>query len=975
MNKRKLKIIITSLIIVGVIITVFAVNANEEISNPKISDLMNVETENHYSSYNNNHGNIIPIDETHVISISDLSFIGEEFTSTDEEIYEWISDSSISFDIDINEKGYYYIYFDYFSLVKSHISIGLSVSINGVVPYYEASQISLDTLWEEAGDGGVDRYGNDVNVLQKVYDKWQYKVLTDAGKLYTKGLGFYLESGINNIDISKISGELRLREVSLKGESEIISYDKYVSKYENVSLNVMKEFEAEEVSYKNSSTIIRGTNKEVGVTPFSKNKNKLNVLGIDSYNLPGDSVTWKVDVEKAGYYYLTFKVKQSKQKTTSYRTLYVNGEIPFKEAEHLPFSFSKSWNNVSLSSLEGKPFLIYLSPGDEISLAVDSSLFVNISEKLRLLANEMTNLGLDITKLTRNNVDKNIDWEMLEYFPDLEILLDKWTVEMEEIIDKLQSLYGFKNDAQIIQDIRAAKYKIDELASDLNEIPRRLTLLSTGASSAVQLLSAQIDLVLQQPVIVDKFYIHTDLKNLPSPNGNFFEKTWISIARFFLSFTDGSYNENADPDELEIWVNRSRQYVDILQKISDDVFTKEYGIKVKVSLMTDDSKLLLANSANQEPDIALGVSAWIPNEYGMRGMLYDFRQREGYQDLLKVYNPEQLIPMTYDNKLYGLPETENFFVLYYRKDILEKFDLAVPNTWDDVLDMLPVLDRYGMSFYVPLSSSDAFKSFIMTMPFIHQFNGKVYAEDGLSAAVDDEGTINALTFMTDLYREYSLPQQVPSFFNSFRYGTIPLGIADFGTYLQLINTASEIKGLWDIALVPGVAYEVNGETVINRSITAAERAAIIFEKSDKKEEAWKYLQWWMSTEAQSLYSEVLVNSLGSKYLWNSANLEAFALNSWDESHKEVILNQWHHLKENPKIPGSYIIEREISNIFNNVIYEDANLRSAVSDSILKMNKEIKRKMEEFKYIDSSGNVIKPFIIPKVSDIERWLQDE
>ena len=180
-----------------------------------------------------------------------------------------------------------------------------------------------------------------------------------------------------------------------------------------------------------------------------------------------------------------------------------------------------------------------------------------------------------------------------------------------------------------------------------------------------------------------------------------FEKAKVSIARFVMSFFDSSYKDKAEAGELEVWVNRSRQYVDLIQKITDDVFTDSYGIKVKVSIMSDDGKLILANSAGRAPDVALGVSAWIPNEYGMRGMLYDLTKQPDFKDVIKVYHPEQLIPMIYDEHLYGLPETENFYVLFYRKDILSKLGLTVPNTWNDVLDMLPVLERYGMSFYVP----------------------------------------------------------------------------------------------------------------------------------------------------------------------------------------------------------------------------------------------------------------------------------
>ena len=125
----------------------------------------------------------------------------------------------------------------------------------------------------------------------------------------------------------------------------------------------------------------------------------------------------------------------------------------------------------------------------------------------------MTNLGLDVTKITRNNIDKNIDWDMLEYFPNLPETLDMWQKEMSDIIDVLRKLYGFSSDSQIIQDIKSARDKINTIAEDINELPRRLNLLSRGSFSAVQMLSTQVDNILTQPLIIDALYIHTLIKS------------------------------------------------------------------------------------------------------------------------------------------------------------------------------------------------------------------------------------------------------------------------------------------------------------------------------------------------------------------------------------------------------------------------------------------------------------------------------
>ncbi|MDY0294207.1 MAG: extracellular solute-binding protein [Acholeplasmataceae bacterium] len=954
-------------------------------ANPQIAQLSGVQMEDYYSEYLAVYDQTFnKTDDIYVKDASSFILEVDEVLDDTNTYYLFEESKEITIEIDVENRGLYHVSFDYLSEQNIHLPMTVEVRLNGslTVPYYEASQITLNTLWKEIDEEiPVDRYGNDVSIAQEPYAIWQEVRLRDARRLYQDGLSFYLNEGINTMTFMMVEGQLKLREIKLFMQESLPSYDDYIDDYQKGVLNEVLKIEAEESYYRNSSSIVRGISRDPLIEPFSMTKLKLNVLGTESYDVPGDAVSWEVDVPTSGLYHITLKGQQLRQNATVYRTLYINGEIPFEEARHLGFTYSRDWQNMTLSTFDQEPLLIYLNPGDRITLEVDATLFSSVYEKLLMITQEMTALGLDITKLTRNNTDRGIDWDMIAYFPDLYEKLDQWMTDLEEVNDVMRSLYGFDRDAQTIRDIEASISKLKTLRGDINEIPRRLTLLSTGSSSAVQLISNQLDSLLKQPLIVDALYIHTEDQDLPQAKANIFQNLRVGVARFFLSFIDQSYAEKADEDELEIWVNRSRQYVDLIQKVADDKFTEATGIKVKISLISDDSKLLLANSADQQPDVAMGISAWIPNEYGMRGMLYDMSQSSDFSDVISVFNPEQLIPMTYSNQLFGLPETENFFVLFYRRDILEQLSLTVPNTWDDVLGMLPVLRRYGMSFYVPLSNSSALKSFDATAPFIHQFGGSIYASDGLSSGLDQDETIEAITFMTDLYREYAMPYQVPSFFNSFRYASIPIGIGDFGMYLQLMNAASDIRGLWEIALVPGIEHEVYNpssgmtETVINRSMGGAQQASIIFEKSEKKEEAWAFLSWWMSTETQSYFADTLINTLGTRYLWNSANLEAFANLRWNEEHKAIILEQWTHLKEVPKIPGSYIIERELSNTWTSVVYEDANLRSSVSDAIIKINKEVERKMIEFGYLDRQGNIIKPFILPTKEDILRWYDND
>ena len=947
-----------------------------------------------YLKYSEQNKNIPTATQEFTIYPDDLNSSEVEFTTSNtldhpdlNSVFHWEknSTSTISFVLEDGnpetkaDKSLYVIEIEYYSLVDSIIDIEFGLKINGETPFFEASQINLTTLWKMSGEATVDRYGNDVNMSQDVYKGWQTACLQDSTRLAKDGLIFALEEG-DEISLTKINGEVKIGRITVRPVKKYVSYQQYIGNNTVVSTEA-KRYEAEKMLNKSNTTINMSTSREVGVEPFDVKNLKLNIIGEGSWGASGEFITWEVEVEEEGYYYLAFKVKQTTENTTSYRTLYVNGEIPFEEARHLPFTYTSEWTNVPLQGIDGTQYAVKLNAGkNQIRLEVDSTLYQSISEKLKAITAEMNEMGLDITKYTNGNTSKGIDWDLEENFPEIRTNIQKWIVELNYVIARYQDIAGYSKTTTLSQDLGSAIQKLKTILNNIEELPRRLSLLSEGSSCAAQLVAGQMDSVLTQGLVMDCFYVYSDIEDLPKPTGNFFRSLWVGVQRFFISFFDDSYkSDSSNDEELVVWVNRSRQYADVIQKLADAAYgTGKLPFKVKVSLMSDDGKLILANSADQQPDVALGVSAWIPNDYGMRGMLADLRQFDGYLDLVNNFNPEQLVPMTYDDHLYGLPETENFYVLFYRTDTLDKLGLNVPDTWDDVIDMLPVLKRYDMDFYIPLSNATSSKSFDTTAPFIYQFGGEVYEYSNkgiLTGGLENENTIKALEFITDLYTEYGLPYQVSSFFNEFRYNRIPIGIADFSTYLNLLNGAPEIQGLWDIKVVPGVKVETETGTKVNRYMPGAQQAGIIFEKSDKKEQAWDFLSWWMSEEIQTEYASTMVNTLGKRYLWNTGNMEAFKNLAWNEEHKKVILEQWSHLKEVSRIPGYYIVEREISNSWNKVVYNDENLRSTLSDAMIKITTEITRKMQEFGYVDGKGNVTdKVYIIPSTESINKWKEE-
>ncbi|MBN2221342.1 MAG: ABC transporter substrate-binding protein, partial [Vallitaleaceae bacterium] len=253
------------------------------------------------------------------------------------------------------------------------------------------------------------------------------------------------------------------------------------------------------------------------------------------------------------------------------------------------------------------------------------------------------------------------------------------------------------------------------------------------------------------------------------------------------------------------------------------------------------------------------------------------------------------------------------------------------------------------------------KYFAATMPLIYQHGGRFYGDYVSKTTINEEAALNGLRELTDLFLIFNAPYDVPSFYQHFRDGSIPIGIAEYSMYNLLLNAAPEIADSWDIALFPGVEAE-NGE--VSRYTAGAAESSVIFESSERKEDAWEYMKWWNSVETQVEFGYTLQTTYGKEFLWNTANMDAFEQLPWQSNHKDVIREQAEWMVEAPRVPGSYMLERELSNLYNAVVVNGEQLRTAVDNAVKRINRETERKLEEFGYM-KDGVMVKEYLVPSI----------
>jgi len=220
--------------------------------------------------------------------------------------------------------------------------------------------------------------------------------------------------------------------------------------------------------------------------------------------------------------------------------------------------------------------------------------------------------------------------------------------------------------------------------------------------------------------------------------------------------------------------------------------------------------------------------------------------------------------------------------------------------------------------------------------------------------------------MTDLFIKYAIPEQVASFYNGFRFGSLPVGIADFSTYLQIKNAASELTGLWALAPYPGMK---NDQGDVIRWDIVNGTSGIIFKSTEYPTQSWDFMKWWTSTPTQTSFAYALQSTYGPEYVWLSSNLDAVKNAPIDAADKQVILEQFKWINDVPRLPGGYMLERSLSDIWNATVLSGKPIRVAIDMQKITVDREIKRKMIEFGYLNADGSVAKPYVIRGVD----WIQ--
>ena len=297
---------------------------------------------------------------------------------------------------------------------------------------------------------------------------------------------------------------------------------------------------------------------------------------------------------------------------------------------------------------------------------------------------------------------------------------------------------------------------------------------------------------------------------------------------------------------------------------------------------------------------------------------------------------------------YGIPMTMGFAMMFYRMDVLGQLGLEVPESWDELLAMLPALQTKNMSIGVSYISALDFMMYQMGGNMWKYTDSSIYDPlyAGSKIDLDSDIAIEAFDFICRLYTDYSFPVSYDAA-NRFRTGEMPIVIGDYASiYNTLVVYATEIDGLWEFAPLPGSKNEFE-EDGFNYDSLATVSATVILNGCDDLLTAWQFAQWQTSASVQAEYGNRIVSVIGPAAKYEAANLDAINDMSWTAREKTAIKDQMANLDSIVNYPGSYIYSRYMKFAFLDAYNDGMDPYEAMMSYIPAINAEIARKREEF----------------------------
>lgn len=917
---------------------VYAANTGNTAGTGSIFDI------EHYEAYRAYLAQYPDADYVSAATVIDCAAKAEEaqkLTLEDVACVRLLQDQAAEYEFSVSERGFYNIELLYHPMEGDGTAIKIDLRLDGKNPFDGTAGMTLSRKWLFSDEIRKDTQDNEIRRDSAEAEGWMRTRLENASVTAGEPLLFYLEPGVHTVQIRAVRNAIALAEIGFVQPRRTATYAEMLAQWEKSGYSdaeaSLEPVQAELADGRSDQSIaMQNDRSSATTTPYHSYKIRYNCIGGSSWKTSGEWIEWKVNVPKSGLYTVAARFLQSeKSDSVSTRILTIDGELPFEEAAYISFPYSSSWQTMLLGD-GTTDFKFYLEEGEHtlrmtVGLGRHAAVIDGASEALE----KLNALYVNIVMVTGTSPDLNRDYNIAKLLPDVLADMAKVSADLKELEQQKNTVTGDNKGEPTFERLYL---QLDRMVNDPESVPRRLNNFRSNITS----LGTWINDNRSQPLTLDYFRLLSPSAKLPKAEKGFFASLKHHLLQFIGSFrmnyTEvGSVETNADR-KVTVWISSGRDQADIIRKMINSKFTPQHGIEVDLQLVSAGA-LLPATLAGIGPDVSLGVGEAEPVNYALRNAAVDLSKLSGADEVFSRFHEASLTAFTLDNGVYALPETMDYPMLFYRKDVLAELGIDPEDlkTWDTLLQkVLPEL----MLSYFDFGLTTDMKSYAS---LLYQYGGEFYNTEKTASALNSTQAYQAFETMTQLYTDYKIPKAF-DFANRFRSGQMPLAVTSYAVYNQLSVFAPEIEGKWGMTVLPGV---VDSEGNIHNTAATTVSGSVIMKNSEHVDDAWEFLKWWSQGSVQSEYAAELETALGTAARLTTANLETMETLQWSSDIKAALKEQRNSLKGVEQIAGSYYTGRYFDFAFRDVVENGGNTRESLLDSCEDITTEIVEKRQEF----------------------------
>jgi multiple sugar transport system substrate-binding protein len=335
----------------------------------------------------------------------------------------------------------------------------------------------------------------------------------------------------------------------------------------------------------------------------------------------------------------------------------------------------------------------------------------------------------------------------------------------------------------------------------------------------------------------------------------------VLLATTATACGDDGTSSGAEGDgsgEITFWDNNGGVRTEIWNQIIDEFEAANPDISVEYVGVPIDQVQSKYDAAIQGgeglPDVGMVSTSYLANLVA-QGAIEPVGDRLADSELDGQLVPAMLdsVRATAGEELFSVPTSANQGVLWYRPDLFEQAGLEPPTSWDAFYEAAEQLtDRDANEFGFTIRGGEGSVAQALDAMYSQSGLESFWNADETETTVNDPANVEALERYVGLYNtatpEADLNNDFTNMVATFTGGTVGMLQHNLGSYVDHVTAFGEDG----VAGLPMPTAEDGGHhTFVSNPVDGLS----LFQASDNKSAAWKFIEFAASHEMNSMWNE------------------------------------------------------------------------------------------------------------------------